>query len=263
MPSIIPSPIREIIYTDYTFLSHSGAGVFYAAGFYNAPAAKVTLTNLSLSQTLGVANVSYAAHVFIVAGGVGTVDTGEVGIRVTGTSITDDAVRSTGDTEDLTTDITTLSTNDYLETTKKFIGQVTISLVELVPNPAAYTVDFNYGFAKYDDLGNRNFQIRFFESVGIGGATDAGFDIRLLHHKTSGWTYHATVFVPGASPICSLQTDHNTEYALASGIPFAYKRVDLRTFIRGAAQEGFIIEITPSQPNSIKIMDMHIGVFLR
>ena len=54
------------------FNSPSGtSGIFYAAGFYDAPAADANLTQASTTVNHGAANSSEAAHIFVVAAGDG------------------------------------------------------------------------------------------------------------------------------------------------------------------------------------------------
>jgi hypothetical protein len=145
-PLLLGGPDGLPKFKSYAFTQRSiASGDYWAAGYYDAPAADVTLNQASTTQTYGTANTAYGAHAFIVAGGAGTVDTGQVGLRVTGTSITDAAVRTTSDTEVLTTDITTLSLHEYIETEKKWIGTVTFELYTVSGTPTTYSVDVNYG----------------------------------------------------------------------------------------------------------------------
>jgi hypothetical protein len=246
----------------YSFISPSGStGQFYVAGYYDAPSTDANLTQASSSVNLGTANGSYAAHVFIVAGGAGAVDAGSCLIRVTGTSITDAGVRTPADTEDIVADITAMALNQYFETSKKFLGQVTIALI---PSGATtYNADFNYGWCKYDDWGNRNFQITDFEVVGLAGANDSGFDIELLKHDDQGWTYASTGFVPGGNAICDMNTDHGTEQNLVNGDPFAYKRDNLTALITGAGSEGFLVRITTGANSAVQDLDAHVKAVLQ
>jgi len=197
---------------------------------------------------------------FIVAGGAGTVDTGVVGIRANFTSITDGGVRTTSDSEVITADITTLSTNDYLEVSKKTLGEITFELYVVSGTPTAYSLDFNFGLCKYEDFGNKDFMIKGFECVGLAGANDTNFNIILLKHTNIGWTYAATGFTPDNDTICDMNTDHGTEQNLINGEGFAYKRVSLNTPIVGSQSEGLIIQLDCGANNSVQSMDIHIGV---
>jgi hypothetical protein len=249
-------------FKSFSFASPTGSsGVFYIAGYYDAPVTKVTLTNISPTQTYGGANHAHAAHAFIVLGGAGSTDAGTVSIVVSGTSITDNGVRTGSDSETIMTDITTGVLNQYLETTKKWIGQITYTLTG-AGGASTFTVDVNYGLCKYDDYANQNFLLKSFECEGRAGADDTGFGIDLLHHQSTGWVYHATAFVPGSitTPIASMNTDTAPENNLANGENFAYKRANLSTYIQGGNEEGFIIKITTSANRAVEAMDCHIGV---
>jgi hypothetical protein len=256
---VLGSPITK----SYSFTSQGiGSGSYYRAGYYEAPLTDANLTQASTTQTLGTANISYAAHAFVVISAAGSTDAGVVGLRVTGTRIQDDGTRTTSYIDVLSDDITSLSANEYLEGVK-FIGQITYELYTVSGTPTTYSLDFNYGFAKYDDFGNLDFEVKAFEAVGLAGATDNSFDIILYHHQATGWTYSAAAFAPDPPVIVDLQTDHNTEYQLANGIPFAYKRTQLTTAVAGSEAEGVIIEIITGQNNSVQSMDAHLTVILK
>jgi len=237
-----------------------GAGSYYLAGFYQASATDANLTQAATTVTYGSANASYAAHGFIVAGGAGTVDTGQVGLRANFTSITDDGVRTTLDTETITDDITTLSTDQFVEVVKKCLGQIEFELYVVFGSPTTYSLDFNYGIAKYDDFGNRNFMVTDFEVTLLAGANDANFEVELLKHSPEGWTYAATGFVPGGNAVCQLTTDHSTDDQLFNGQYAAYKRADLDAPIEGADDEGVIIRVTQASAGSMQSLNAHIGV---
>jgi len=232
----------------------------YAAGYYEAPAADADLTQANLTQPLGTANKSEAAHAFIVASAAGTTDGSDLVITVTGISITDAGVRNGSDSEVIVSDATAMSTDEYFETTKKWLGQVTYTLSSTAGS--TYAATFNYGFCKYDDYGNRDFKVTDFEVVGFAGANDTDFDAILYYHSSTGWTYHATAFVPGGPKICQLSTDHSSDDQLFSSEHFSYKRSSLSTSISGSDAEGVIALITSSANNAIEYANIHIGVEL-
>lgn len=250
---------RTFIAKSYNFTSQGiGSGTYWRAGYYDAAAADVTLTQGSTTQTYGTANVPYAAHPFIVAGGAGSVDAGTVGLRVTGTSITDAGVLTGSDADTITTDITTLSADDYLEA-KKFVSTVTYELITTSGSPTTYSLDFNYGYAKYEDFGNQDFTIIGTEFVGLAGATDTNFGLVVYHHSDAGWTYHASAFEPGGTEIASMYDDMQPYDNLTNGIDFAWKRVGLNYYFEGADSEGVIVKIVCGANNSVQSMDIHIG----
>ncbi len=245
----------------YSFSSPSGSsGTFYSAGYLNWATADANLTQASLSVTHSAANSPSACHVAIVAGGAGTVDTGVVKLTVAGTTIDDNGVRAASQTVDLVADITALSTDQYVETTEKWIGQVTIALATASGSPVNFNVDINYGCSKYEDFGNQSFTVTTLECVGLAGAADTGFNLKLFHHSSTGWTYAATGFVPGGTVLANMNTDYSTEQDLANGESFAYKRINLNTDIAGDNAEGLVVEITTGANKAVEIMDIHLGV---
>jgi len=228
-------------------------GTHWIAGFYEAPAAAGALdTAGSTTQTLGSANGAYGAHAFLVAAAAGGAN---VVITVSGTSITDAGVRTAGDSEVLTNDASGLNTDDYLETVKKWIGQITYTI-----SGGPGTLTFNYGFAKYEDWGNRNFKVTDFDAVGIAGANDSGFELELLLHSDAGWTYSAAAFVPGGTVITDMASEYVTEDQLINGDHFAFKRTGLTQEVLGSGTEGYVVKIVNGANNAIDQMDVHVGV---
>jgi hypothetical protein len=247
-----------IVYKSFS-LQTDASGSDYIAGFYDFDNADANLTQASLTVTYGSSTNPYAAHASIVAGGAGTVDTGVVGLRVTGTSIDDDGVRTPADSETIVGDITALSLNQYVEG-KKWIGAVTFELFVVSGAPTTYSLDFNYGFAKYEDFGNNDFTVEHFEVVGRAGGNDSNFGVTLFLHGTAGWTYAATGFTPGGTALADLGTDHVTEDDLNNGEYFAYKRSNLNTLVNGADSQGIVICAATSVGQAVEYMDAHVGV---
>ena len=245
----------------YSFSSPAGSsGTFYSGGYYNWTSTNANLDQGSLSVTHSAANSPSACHIGIVAGGEGAVDTGVVKITVAGTTIDDEGNRLASQTVDLVADINSLSLDQYVETTEKWIGQVTIALVIASGSPVNFNLDINYGCSKYEDFGNQAFTVTVVEVVGLAGANDTGFNLRLFHHSTAGWTYAASGFVPGGTVLANMNTDYSTEQDLVNGESFAYKRVNLNTDIAGDESEGLVLEITTSANKAVEIMDLHLGV---
>lgn len=229
------------------FSSPAGSGTHYAGGFYFHSTSD---NDFSPIINFGTANVSYAAHFFVV---LGAVTTDELTIRVTGTSITDTATRTTSDTEDIVIPNSTPADSFY-ETSKKWIGQVS---VEAVSGTAKIC---DYGHAKYWDNNNTDYKVAGLECTWLAGASDTGADIRLRHHKgTAGntdWTYTGTGATPPA-PIASLSTDHgSTEDNLANGESGAWKRTNLASNVDGSASEGIIWEIITSSNKAFDLLNM-------
>jgi len=253
----------ESSWKSYQFTSRGvGAGTYFAAGYYEAPAADANLTQAGTTVTLGAANVPYAAHAFLVAAAAGTATggSGAVTIVCSGTSITDAGTRTTSDTETIVADITTMSTDEYFETDKKWIGQVVYTLTVGATGHTAYAADFNYGYDKYEDFGNQNFTLTDFEAVGLAAANDGSFNIELLHHSSADWTYSAAAFVPGGTVLIAMETIHSTESDVDNGVAFAFKRAAMSTAISGSASEGLVIRVTTGANNTVQFLDMHIGM---
>jgi len=230
----------------WAFASPAGStGTFYWGGFYIDAGSD---NDFNPSVNLGTANKSYAAHVYVVAAS-GATDTE---ITVTGTSITDAAVRTTSDTEVIS--LTDASADVYYETSKKFLGLVTV-------NKTAGTDRLcNYGWAKYWDNNNSDFNVVGMECTGLAGANDTGFNIELLHHKSTGWTYNNGSSATSPTAIASLQTDHNTEYELANGQEFAYKRSNLSTAVSGSGSEGTMFRITTTANKAVELATLMLRI---
>lgn len=240
-----------------------GTGIFYTDGHYEFSTSDANLTQASTTQTFGAINEASATHASLIAGGAGSASggAGAVEIEISGTSITEAGVRTTSDTEILVADITAMSTDEYFETTKKWLGQITYTLQNAGGSTqTTFNADFNYGHTKYTDMGDRDFTITDFKIDGLAGANDTGFDVRLLKHSSSGWTYAATGFSPGNGPIASLATDYVTEKNLVNGSDFAYDRTNLNTAVEGSGSEGYIVEITTGANNAIQYINTSVGV---
>lgn len=236
-----------------------GAGTYYTAGFYAADATDTTL-GVTAQQLYGSVNSAYNAHAFIVSGATPTITGGVVGLRVNGTSKADDGPVIPSDSEVLTEDITTLSLNDYLETAKKWMGQITFETYVISGTPTG-TIDFNYGLAKYEDYGNRDFTVAYFECVGLAGANDSTCNIELIYHKSTGHTYAATGFKPGNGNIVSFKGRLGVLAQLYNGEPFAFKVTNVNQLVKGSESEGVVIRITPAGTNSITYMTARLGIY--
>lgn len=227
----------------WAFISQDpAASINYVGGYYKFGASD---NDFNPSINFGTANAAYGAHFFIVAaaGGGGGTDTV---IRVTGTSMTDGGVRATPDTEDLTADDAGAA-GAYYETSKKWIGTVA---VEKISGPDLLC---NYGFCKYWDNNNTDFRLIGFEATWLGARNDTGADIRLLHHKASGWTYNTGSTPSPPTAVASMATDYNTEKEIRGAEEGAWKRDNLATAVGGGNSEGTIIEITTTTNNTYAV----------
>lgn len=250
---------RRAANRSYGFTSQGiGAGTFYKAGFYAWEDTDANLTQASASVNLGISGKAYAAHVGIVPSGSGIVDTGQVGLQVTGTLDSETGPQVAAQTVVITEDITTLTANLLVETLEKFSGQVVIAFYVASGAPTAYSLDFNYGYSKYEDFNNRNVTVVGAECIWQGNAADSAMDVALKHHKAAGWTYAATGFTPGNGDIIRRSVAQAIDGDVVSGADGSWKRSEMTTFIEGNAREGVIFEVTTGQPSTIQNMDMHI-----
>ena len=234
----------------HSTVNSGAADDYYTNGFYDCPVTDSNLTQVSATQVHGTAGTGAAAHAIVVAGAAGTTDSGDLVLTASGTSVDNDGVRTTGDTEIVVPDCTASAANQYYETEKKWLGQVTYTLSSTTGT--AFSYDFNYGFAAYEDFGDSDFILDHFLFEWLGAATDAGFNIMFHHHKATGWTYHATAFDPGASPIYSLSSDYSTDRSLISGEYGRWKRSGLAIPVDGSGSEGIVIHVTTTVNNSLQ-----------
>lgn len=249
---------RQINTKSYNFTSQSiTAGTYYRAGFYESSATDANLSQASLTVNYGTANIAKSAHPFIVCGGAGTVNSGAMGVEVEGTYVDDMGNRIVGHKDTIIRDITSVALDEYYEAAK-FSGTVIYRLIVMSGTPTTYSFDFNYGYAKYEDIGNRNFYVSGVEVLGLAGANDASFNIKLLHHKSTGWTYAATGFEPGSDSIYEWSTDLGTEDNLANDENSSWKRVGTYTFIEGADSEGVLFQIEAGASSSAQSFDLHL-----
>jgi hypothetical protein len=163
-----------------------------------------------------------------------------------------DGTRTAADSETLVADVTAMTTNAYYQTTKRLLGTVTYTLTG-AGGATVFAADFNYGLAVYSSFDQRKHTIKLFKNLGRASANDAGFDIELLFHKLTGWTYSAAAFIPGTTALCSMATEYSTESDLTSGQQFSYDR-ELIQEIDGTAGEGFLIRVTTSANNAVEFM---------
>ncbi len=196
-------------------------------------------------QTLGTANIAYGAHVYFVLGASST----NMVIRVAGTSYDDTTGRTASDTEDVDTSGGVL--DDYFETTKKWIGQVNITL------QSGSAVITDYGWATYYDNTDMEFIFNAIEWIGRAGANDTGPNISVHHHKSTDWTYNAAgAILP--TPLIDMQAEYVTEFTFATGQQFKFKLIGLTTTIRGDLSEGIVIGIDITQNNAISNSNIEI-----
>ncbi len=218
----------------WAFMSRdASSGTNYIGGFYKFGATDNDFDAPAI--TFGTANISYAAHFFLVqaAGASGGTDTV---VRVNGTTIDDLGNRNAGVNVDITVDDAGAA-GTYYETIEKWLGQVTISKL------SGPDLLCNYGYAKYWDNNNTDFKVAGIEATWLGAKNDANPDIILLHHRPTGWTYNAGSTPTHPTEIDSMNGDHVTEIQIGQAQEGAWKRDNLSEDINGSAAEGTIIKL--------------------
>lgn len=228
-------PQLSSVATSWSAFSGSTTATNWVRGFYTFNAA---ITPTGTPTNIGNANSAHGAHIYVVLGAAST----DMVLRFTGTSFNDETGRTAADTEDIDTSGGVL--NDYFETGKKWIGQVQMTLL------SGTGVILTYGLSSYWDNANTSFVVEGFEWVGRAGANDASPNIRLFHHKLTGWTYGAGGATP-PTPIANMQTDYVTEYQFINGRNFKYKKTGIDQAIQGDQSEGIVIGIDISANNAV------------
>ena len=219
----------------------ASTGAFYFGGYYSFGA---TANDFNPVVNFGTANSSYAAHVMVVTAAGGGLGTDTI-ISVTGTSITDSGALVSGDVDFITIPHN-VALNTYFEMSKKFLGIVNILKV-IGPD-----ILCNYGLCKYWDNNNTAFTLLGLEVLWLGGATDTGADIEVIHHKATGWTYNVAA-EPDPSIFASLTADHNVDNDVVNNENGAWKRSNFSQAIAGDASEGTIVKITTTANKAFEV----------
>ena len=246
-----PDPPAAVI-KDVVFGLRSPAllspGTFYFAGFYKFAA---TDSNFSVAQNLGTANVSYGAHVWLVASAGGANATT---VRVSGTSIADDGTRTAADTEDLLIP-KSAPANSYYQTTKRWIGQVSLTHI------SGSLVLCNYGFAKaWDDFGS-DFDLKAIEATWFSGNTDNTPDVKVRVHSASGWTYNAGAAATPPAAVESMAGDHVTEIKTESTGYGCWRKTGMTHTVLGETTiDGLILEIVTTATRTYEFVNMHLRI---
>ena len=241
----IEPPIHRSINSAWTAFIGSTGVANYLKGYYTFQG--TAFTPSGTPQTLGTANIAYDGHVYFVLGASST----DMVIRVSGTSYDDTTGRTAADTEDVDTSGGIL--DDYFESSKKWIGQVSITL------QSGTGVIVDYGWSSYWDNRNTKFVISSIEWVGRAGANDSAPNLRLFHHKITGWTYTATGATPPAA-LVDMQIEYNTEFQFSNGEYFKFKKIGLSQLIDGTGSEGIIMAINITANNAVANSNVEIQI---
>lgn len=256
---VVPYGRTNMNTNDVASSQGTGAGTFWAFGHYDWDTTSATLNQGSLTTTYGVADRTQAAHIGIVPSAAGTVDSGVVGLRVTGIMDSATGNQQAGQTAIISTDITTLTADTMAECEEKFSGNVELELYVVSGSPTAYSLTFNYGFSKYEDFFNRDATILGLQCRWSGDANDSSMNVELIPHIAADWTYAASGFVPGSTPLA----DRLTRQALAPDVDSgaksgAWKVTELNYFLNSSDNEGFVVRITTTAANTFLTMNMTV-----
>jgi len=247
----IINPVRYLVHSDKFWAFESPAGSFginYYGGYYNFFAGN---DDFALSVAFGAPTVSWGAHFFFVTGAV---PGGTVTIRVSGPSITDQGAIEPADTEDVIINAGS-PIDTYVETTKKWVGQINAIVVSGAP------INCNYGFAKYWDDDNTDFKVVGVEATWLAAANDPDVNFRLLHHKPTGWTYNVGAEPTPPDPIVTMDESQAPFYDGVRGTSNgAWKRVDINADVSGSTDEGIIIEVSTSANKAFELGTFQLHV---
>ena len=232
--------------TSWSFVSPTGDfGTYYIGSFYLFGSTSYTPAG---GTSLGTANAAYGAHAFVVLGASST----DMVVRVTGTSVDEQGLRVAGDFQDIDTSGGVL--NDYFETPKKWIGQVSLSL------QSGTGVAINDGLCKYWDNQNSDFRVTGIEVTGRAGANDNNANFEVLRHQPGGWTFNAGNPASPPPAVADMQTDYVTEYQFKNNQEFAWKRIGLSQEVAGNGSEGLVMRVTTSVNKSIETMNWTLSI---
>lgn len=238
--TFLPPPAPDELRASWAFSSLlTGSAPAYFGGFYLFG---TTSSDFGAAVPLGSAQVSYAAHAFAVFDTADPIMDTEV--TVSGVSINDQGVRTPGDSEVITLPAGSAS-GFYVETDKKWLGTVTFT------RTAGPAIQGNFGYAKYWDSNNMDFDIRGLEVTGAAFQTDPTVNVQLRRHGTAGWTFNSGAEPTPPPPLATLQGNHGSDDGIVAGQEFAWKLDNLDEIVLGTQTEGVLWEINASVLNSI------------
>lgn len=217
----------------------------YLGGFYELMSGEWTAAG---AQAVGAVDNGYSAHALLVMGAPHTDN--DMVVRVTGASVTDAGTVTVGDHELL--DTTGAALNQYFETSKRWVGEVAYS------KESGTASSSNLGLCRYYNHRGEAFTVDGFEITGRAANNDNDFNMHLIHHKATGWTFNAgSVATPPTS--ASFVADLGAGSELNSGQPFAWERSGMARPVDGSAGEGIILRVTTTVAAAI----LHLNCTLR
>lgn len=243
-----PAEAHSHAFRDSRSFSYVPRGTFtgdvYLGGFYKYAAAEAALTQGG-TQTFGDADNPHGAKAFAVIGSAGT-DGTTVTLTVSGDSIDASGTLTLGDSEILVSAAPgALSANDYFETSKRWVGEVTYTLTTDGVNA---NMNFNYGLCAYEEMVEA-VDLTSLDVSGMANVNDAGFSVALIHHNKTGFVHSAGAFSPG-TVVADYATDYGTYGELVADEAFAWKRSGA-PLASVAAGEGVMFMVTQSVNASV------------
>lgn len=233
-------------------------GTSYVNGYYDAPSSAFSFTG-SDSVAYGTGNIAYGAHAFIITPTAGLVVGTDIEVKVSGAYYVDSTGVLAAGSEIITSNLENESPEMYLETNLKWVGQVTFQITTGAPTD---TGTLNYGYSKYEDVGDRKFNCVYceFQGKANGSTSEADLEIQLLKHQATGWTYSASNFVPGSFPaIVDFKQLYTPFCNLANGQNFAFKRTGIYETVRGDLSEGILWRMVHNG-NTYDVVNIAVGV---
>jgi len=235
----------------------NGPGGWLVGWYYGNPDA-ATLDEGSPSITWGDPLVMYGAYLILVSGGLPTTDGGPVTVTITGTSLTEPGVRVPADTEVIVVDGVAL--NERIQTEKRWLGTVTITLSSA--GAAAFSWQFNYGFAMFESFGGRHFEMDQVEIQGVASDDDDEFDLIFYRHNHTGWEFALTDWEMHGELITSLSYIYGPEVQLKKNQPFGGFKREIQQFFKGDQQEGLVIRMKTGSDKTVQNITVHLGAIV-
>jgi len=233
--AIVSTMFSEI---SWPMTSVVGEPLIFAGGFYEFGG---SVDNFSSPVVFGDSKHPHGAHFMLVAGGTFSADTT---YHVNGTKFSDTGVLE-ADYDATMVFPTGTEANAYISTEEKWVGQVTVT------KTSGDNINSCYGYCKYFEGKNLDFTVVGLEGLWLAGANDSGFDIELVHHSPTGWTYNASGTPVHPTAFAKLTEDYGDNHELSTGEYGAWKRTNLEVPISSSYTEGILVMIHTTSSRAI------------
>jgi hypothetical protein len=214
-------------------------GTSYAMGFYRHATGADTFNP---SKTFGYSFVAQGAKVYFVLG-QDAVD--ELTIRVTGAQIQPDGTSLIGQAEDIVIPADAL-TDDYFETTTYWVGSVALTYISGTEKPC------NYGFVRAWNNSENEFRVTGLTATWFSRDADSNVDLRLYHHRASGWSAQTGSIASPPAAIASMKDDYGDYDRSYTNEYGSWYRDNLSSLIVGPS-EGLIFAVRSEYENSFSL----------